>query len=341
MATEEEKGRGWIEDTPDNRDLEYHHDFHQIIALAGHGIAPEINIQHRCPPIYNQGTLGSCTANAIAAALRYARCQYLNEDNHDYSKFQPSRLYVYWNERRLLQANNAAVAYDTGGRIRDGIKSLHEYGVCPEAGSAPNWPYPDTTIKIDSKGKPIPNHEIADKKTHLLPKEASARNPPAAIKDAGAAHWQKFLGTKFVYHRVAYGGRTEEEQEAMLQQLRRCLSLGYPFIFGFREYDKADLNHKGDHGISEDGVFTHPPPKGTPSTGGHAVMAVGYEHDKRRFLIRNSWGPDWRKEEVKKWESKNKTKAAPAGHFYMPYSWFRRSDCTNDFWVIRIVHLEK
>lgn len=340
MDNEERKGRGWIEDIPDEKDLQYHHEFYKIIAPAGHGIAPAIDLRYRCPPIYDQGQIGSCTANAIGSALRFARCQYLNEDNHDYSKFQPSRLYIYWNERRMLEDNNAAVNRDTGARLRDGIKSLQAYGVCPEAGSSPNWPYPDTTVQRDANGKQLPHPEIAEKGTDLWANKASARNPPDAIKDAGAAYWQKFLGTKLVYHRVAYGGETEQEQETLLQQLRRCLSSGYPFIFGFNEYDNADLNYKDDRGINEDGVFTNPPPEGTPATGGHAVMAVGYEHDKERFLIRNSWGPEWGITHGKKWASKDKTMA---GHFYMPYSWFRRSGegkCTNDFWVIRVVGLE-
>ena len=126
----------------------------------------------------------------------------------------------------------------------------------------------------------------------------------------------------------------------MLQQLRRCLSSGYSFIFGFREYKDANLNNEDDLGIDGDGVFTNPPPEGTPSTEGHAVMAVGYEYYNERFLIRNSWGPDWGKNEGKKWSLKNE---ATACHFYMPYSWFRRSGekkCTNDFWVIRVIGLE-
>ena len=158
MVAEERKGRSWIEDTRDDRDLKYYHEFYKSIAPTGHGIAPEIDLRDRWPPIYEQGGIGSCMANAIAAALRFARCQYLNEDNHDHSKFEPSRLYLYWIERRILKAKNAAIAYDTGGKIQDGIKSLHAYCVCPEAGSTPSWPYPDqrsNTTRMANKSETL------------------------------------------------------------------------------------------------------------------------------------------------------------------------------------------
>ena len=31
----------------------------------------EIDLRYLCPGVYNQGTLGSCTANAIAAAYEF------------------------------------------------------------------------------------------------------------------------------------------------------------------------------------------------------------------------------------------------------------------------------
>ena len=79
------------------------------------------------PPVYEQGELGSCTGNAIAAAIQYA------------SKAQskpnviPSRLFIYYNERLL----EGTVDVDAGAEIRDGIKSVAKEGVCAET----VWPY--------------------------------------------------------------------------------------------------------------------------------------------------------------------------------------------------------
>jgi C1A family cysteine protease len=47
--------------------------------------------------------------------------------------FQPSRLFVYYNERLV----EGTVSQDSGAFIRDGIKTLNTYGVCSEA----VWPY--------------------------------------------------------------------------------------------------------------------------------------------------------------------------------------------------------
>jgi C1A family cysteine protease len=41
--------------------------------------------------------------------------------------------------------------------------------------------------------------------------------------------------------------------------------------------------------------------------GGHAVLAVGYDNEKRVIIVRNSWGSDW----------------ADGGYFYMPYEYLK------------------
>ena len=47
-----------------------------------------------CPPVYDQGQLGSCTGNAIAGAVQFDReKQKLKPD------FVPSRLFIYYGER--------------------------------------------------------------------------------------------------------------------------------------------------------------------------------------------------------------------------------------------------
>jgi len=77
--------------------------------------------------IYNQGHLGSCTANAIGAAFHYALAR------EGVTDFEPSRLFIYYNERAM----EGHVKEDSGAMIRDGIKSLHKLGVCSEQ----QWPY--------------------------------------------------------------------------------------------------------------------------------------------------------------------------------------------------------
>jgi C1A family cysteine protease len=47
--------------------------------------------------------------------------------------FVPSRLFIYYNERVI----EGTVGSDSGGQLRDGIKSIAKQGVCPET----EWPY--------------------------------------------------------------------------------------------------------------------------------------------------------------------------------------------------------
>jgi C1A family cysteine protease len=80
-----------------------------------------------CPPVYDQGNLGSCVANAIAADIDFIRKKQIEKFIY------PSRLFIYRNIREMIDT----VEYDSGGYIRDGIKSVVKQGACPEE----QWPY--------------------------------------------------------------------------------------------------------------------------------------------------------------------------------------------------------
>jgi C1A family cysteine protease len=112
---------GWLPDLPDHRDYRF---------AAEHTAAqlpPKVDLHSIFPPVYDQGQLGSCTANAIAGAYDYERrrqqLQFIN----------PSRLFVYYNERVI----EGSVLSDSGAMLRDGIKTIAAQGVCPES----LWPY--------------------------------------------------------------------------------------------------------------------------------------------------------------------------------------------------------
>ena len=117
------KHYGWIRDIPDQRDHLY---AAPVVALAA--LPPSVDLRAACPPVYDQGQLGSCTANGIAAALQFDRMKQKLTPN-----FIPSRLFIYYNERVIEHT----VASDSGAQIRDGIKSVGQQGDCPET----EWPY--------------------------------------------------------------------------------------------------------------------------------------------------------------------------------------------------------
>jgi C1A family cysteine protease len=117
------KHYGWIRDNPDQRDHLY---AAPVVALAA--LPPSVDLRTACPPVYDQGQLGSCTGNGIAAALQFDRMKQKLTPN-----FIPSRLFIYYNERVMEHT----VASDSGAQIRDGIKSVGQQGDCPET----EWPY--------------------------------------------------------------------------------------------------------------------------------------------------------------------------------------------------------
>ena len=111
------KRYGWVPDLPDARDFM----FAAPQAVLG-DLPLKVDLRAKCPPVYDQGQLGSCTANAIGAAFEFAQMK------EEMTAFTPSRLFIYYNERKI----EGTVGEDSGAMIRDGIKSVHQIGVCPE-----------------------------------------------------------------------------------------------------------------------------------------------------------------------------------------------------------------
>jgi len=64
------KKYGWVPDLPDHRDFLYS----APLAVLGPKLPQSVDLRPQCPPVYDQGQLGSCTGNAIAGALYHALC---------------------------------------------------------------------------------------------------------------------------------------------------------------------------------------------------------------------------------------------------------------------------
>ena len=119
-----------------------------------------IDLRNKCPPIYDQGELGSCTANALCAAVQF-----------DKPSLHGSRLFVYYNERMLENT----IPYDAGALLSDGIKTLQKYGVCPES----EWPYDITKFAI----KP-PQKCYIDSSKNIATKVANIKNDMKSMKNS-------------------------------------------------------------------------------------------------------------------------------------------------------------
>ncbi len=117
---------GWVPDLPDQRDHAYAAPSAALLALPA-----KADLRAQCPKeVYDQGQLGSCTANSIAAALEF---DLLRQKVKGAST--PSRLFIYFNERDI----EGTVSSDSGAQIRDGVKSVNKLGAPPET----LWPYSD------------------------------------------------------------------------------------------------------------------------------------------------------------------------------------------------------
>lgn len=116
---------GYRPSLPDIRD--------HVADTASLKVLPEVDPRGKyMTPVYNQGQLGSCTANAVAAAVDADRIV----DGLD--PIYPARLAIYWLERHL---EGAPADQDTGAVGRDGLKACRNYGILPEK----DWPYADST----------------------------------------------------------------------------------------------------------------------------------------------------------------------------------------------------
>lgn len=110
------KYNNWVKDPIDLRDYK--------LSLQEKVIVKDkVDLSHLCSPVEDQGDLGSCTGNAIVGVL-----EYLNRINKK-NNTDLSRLFIYYNER----AAEGTVNEDAGAIIRNGIKSIAEFGVCPES----------------------------------------------------------------------------------------------------------------------------------------------------------------------------------------------------------------
>ena len=268
LRTRRRAGFGWVPDLPDARD----HVFATRPATVG-ALPAAVDLRPQCPPqVYDQGRIGSCTANAIAGAFEF---DLLKQQLTD---FMPSRLFIYYNER----STEGSVGTDSGAMIRDGMKSVAKLGVCLED----EWKYDDTPPVQDGGAWP--------------------KGARAGQKPTDQCYTDALANAAVSYQRVVRS----------LSQFKGCLAEGYPFVFGFTVYKSFESDE-----VAHTGVVPLPSPD-EQVLGGHAVLAVGYDDANGRFLVRNSWGPDW----------------GMAGYFTMPYPYLTERNLSSDFWTIRTVN---
>lgn len=133
---------GWRPDLPDPRDRSYN--LEEPISKANQ-LPAKFSLRDKMPKVFDQGQLGSCTANGIVGVLM---AQGMKQGE---AELMLSRLYVYYHERAI----EGTVDSDSGAQIRDGIKVVATLGAPPES----VWPYDiakftdDPPVKADVEAK--------------------------------------------------------------------------------------------------------------------------------------------------------------------------------------------
>jgi hypothetical protein len=158
---------GWRRQLPDFRDFGYAASPGVLRALPA-----LVDMRPQMPPVYNQTTLGSCTAQAIGADHQSEQIRMeLPPTGAAESvaaaiamSFVPSKLFIYYNERVM----EGSVNQDAGADLRDGMKSVANQGVCPES----MWPYDVAKFR----DKPTPACYIEAMKHQVTSYHAVAQN---------------------------------------------------------------------------------------------------------------------------------------------------------------------
>lgn len=112
----------WKREPVDGRDI-----LSQRHLLAPNSLPEKFELSLQVP-IYDQLDIGSCVANSACHCYRYESAQVLNN-----FKFEPSRLFVYYNARSIQGWEKE----DSGSFIRDGFKAMSKWGLASES----IWPY--------------------------------------------------------------------------------------------------------------------------------------------------------------------------------------------------------
>jgi C1A family cysteine protease len=131
--TGEPLGMGWLRDLPDFRDYTVEDETvkPQLEAIGAAdaeavSIPASIDLRPYCSPIEDQGSIGSCTANAAAGLVEYF------ERRAHGRHIDASRLFIYKATRDLLHWTG-----DTGAYLRSTMGALALFGIPPEE----YWPY--------------------------------------------------------------------------------------------------------------------------------------------------------------------------------------------------------
>lgn len=161
-------GYGWRPGLPTHKFGPRRYSFIDAASLPS-----EVDLRPQQPPIYDQGSLGSCTSQAWGGFYEFMA----KKAGRDMGT--PSRLFIYYNERAL----NGQAADDAGASLADGASTLSTEGAPPET----DWPYdiarfadePPQSAYNDGEARLILDpHQVAQDMTTMKEVLANGYNIP-------------------------------------------------------------------------------------------------------------------------------------------------------------------
>jgi C1A family cysteine protease len=186
----DEHGFGWHRDLPDIRD--YNERTPSVAKVVQHlqgtrkstaRLPAKVDLRQYCSPIEDQGSLGSCVAQASVGLLEYFQLRAFGKH------LDASRLFVYKNARNLLGWRG-----DTGAYLRTGMQALVTFGAPPEI----YWPYKTSVFAFDAEPPSFCYAFASNYKTveyyRLDPIGRSPADVLTAVKEALAAGLPSMFG---------------------------------------------------------------------------------------------------------------------------------------------------
>ncbi len=110
----------------------------------------KMDLLKNCPPVDDQGNLGSCTAHAISAAVR------MEQKSLSLPDLPISRLFLYFNARSVGHTQQE----DSGASIADAVRAI-TYGIPPES----LYPYDD---RLSGPFKNMPDPAVYEQGIKLI-----------------------------------------------------------------------------------------------------------------------------------------------------------------------------
>lgn len=99
-----------------------------------------------------------------------------------------------------------------------------------------------------------------------------------------------------------------------VNQLKKCLKDGYPISFGAALFDSFMTS-----AVAKTGIVPTPDASKDSRAGGHCMTIVGYDDDKKSFLVCNNWGQNW----------------GIKGFCWIKYDYILNKNLVSDFWSPR------